>query len=164
MLGVEKKYASMFVAMLIAIHHKWVQNLLQHNQVENPSFSGIHLRKLNFCINWQTQIGRIFQICLANENSLSTKLKILGESPSKAAIRRCSIKKVFLKIFLTPVLESLFDKVGSSGLQDYKRETPTQVFCSEFCKFFRIPFLQNISRRLLLSPCFLILDFLVFSI
>ena len=35
----------------------------------------------------------------------------------------------------TPVLESLFNKVG--GLQLYEKETPTQVFSWEYCKIFK---------------------------
>ena len=35
------------------------------------------------------------------------------------------------------MLESLFDKVASLGLQLYQKETPTQVFSCEYCELFK---------------------------
>ena len=47
-------------------------------------------------------------------------------------------------------------RVFSVYKQNFKKETPEQVFPCEFCESFRTPFLQNTSERLLLEirKCF----------
>ena len=60
---------------------------------------------------------------------------------SKAVVRRCSSKLVFLKILqypqVIPVLESLFNKVSELKASNYiKKKTPTQVFSCEYGKIF----------------------------
>ena len=70
------------------------------------------------------------------------KYKAINCCNIEAVIKRCSVKKVLLKILKihreTPVPKSLFDKIAA-----YK-ETLAQVFSCEYCKkILRTPFLWN---------------------
>ena len=66
---------------------------------------------------------------------------------SEAVAERCTVKKVLLKISKKSQ-ESTCVKVSS--LVIIKKETPVQMFSSEFCKVFKKPFSWKVSRRLLL--------------
>ena len=77
---------------------------------------------------------------------------------TEAAVRRGCIKKMFFKNFAKFIGKqiyriSFFDKVA--GLQAAnllsKKRLPCKCFPVNFSKFLRTPFLQNTSRRLLLS-------------
>ena len=70
---------------------------------------------------WDFNVSKATDIPFFNESSFSACTMLLLQT--EATIRRCSIKKVFLKIFKihrkTPVLELLFIKVASLVLQLY---------------------------------------------
>ena len=71
----------------------------------------------------------------------------------RSSHRRCSIKKVFLKVRKfhrkTPVLESVFDKVAClQACNVIKRRLQRRGFPVKFAKFLRTPILENICERL----------------
>ena len=85
---------------------------------------------------------------------------ILGERKrsalysSETVAKRCSVKKVFLKISQnsqenTCVGVSFQEYSRPSGLQLYKKGTPTHVFFCEFCRFFK-----NLFCRASANGCF----------
>ena len=67
---------------------------------------------------------------------------------AEAVLQRCSVKKMFLKIFQnyrkTPALKSFLVKLQAREQHLYEIETPAQVFSSEFERVFRKPILYNI--------------------
>ena len=75
------------------------------------------------------------------------KIALLGLN-SEAVTRRCSVKKVFLKISQnsqenTCARVSFFVKLQASGLQLDKKVTQAQVFSCEFCETSRIHFFNR---------------------
>ena len=75
-----------------------------------------------------------------------TKL-VPSQTPSRTSHRRCSVKKIFLKIYKispeSPVLETVF-------LNFFKKRLQHRCFPVKIAKVLRTPILKNICERLLL--------------
>ena len=110
----------------------------------------IHARKKLFChVIVKNYLCKV--LCKSLHKIESTWRREIKEQPHqltflycgetiRSSHRRCSIKKLFLKILQypleTPVLESLFKKV--SGLK-----APKQVFSCEYCENFKTAYLEK---------------------
>ena len=76
-------------------------------------------------------------------------MQLYGYSFRSSHLRR-SIKKGVLKIFAKSTRKNLcssfhFKKVTDAASKFIKKETPPQVFPTEFCEILATPFLQNTS-------------------
>ena len=94
---------------------------------------------------------KIFQITFFIGHLLVTA----SVASARSSHRRCSVKKVLLKISksfagvnLCCLLFSI--KLQAFGLEIYYKETATQVFSCKICDILRIPLLKNSCERLLL--------------
>ena len=83
--------------------------------------------------------------------------EVFREIAIKAVVRRYSVKEVFLKISQNPKENTVGRVLFLNEVTRFwaaillKKKTPTQVvFFVNYVKFFRTPFLQNASWRLLL--------------
>ena len=86
----------------------------------------------NAVVHYFSQWASFWSVCDCKN---FTKL-VPSQTPSRSSHRRCSVKKLFLKICETlqenTCVGAFFNKVA--GLQIYSKETPTQVFLNDcFC-------------------------------
>ena len=76
----------------------------------------------------------------------------------RSSHRRCSIKKLFLKISQysqenTCVQVSSESRCGASGRQLYLKEIPTQVFFCEYCEIFKKAYFEENLRTAASEYC-----------
>ena len=88
----------------------------------------------------------LLQIFVTKKHLFCTKTQILMLPFSEAAVRRCSAKKMFLKI-LQKIRKTLVPTfLFYQSCRPPARDTPTQIFSSELCKIVKKPILQNTSK------------------
>ena len=99
-----------------------------------------------------TRIQETFNAILCNWK----KILFIFQITTEVVVRRCSVKKVFLKILQNSQEKtcgrvSFLIKLQASACIFIKKEALAQLFCSEFCDIFQCTFFIGHLRWLFLS-------------
>ena len=116
----------------------------------------ISLHLLVTCLNFERIILLLMAFVILMKASTAIKFQVFNNHilwDSKAVTGGFLEKKLFLKIMqYSQVLDSFVNEVSDlRGCNFVKKDTPTQVFSSEYCEFLRTIILRNIYRWMLLE-------------